>query len=278
MDANDSETLRAAVGTLRQQEAKGRGKYGSDLDGANLTAAQLLTHAAEEAADLLMYLTALQAHATLDQQIAGDWELAYRGACRELAARVARVAELEASMSSNTAHRQTLSHEITEMQHWREASLKTIARKDRRIEELEAEVERLKAEAARLAPYAVVFDALPQTCARGKCQWVTHEGGVGSTCSICGDVSLPDFDEPAPAPTTRPLTTADRPDVEVGDVLLRYGKTRMTVIAKRGCLAWPAFYRATDEERGEEVWCTNDPRFVYLSRADGGPVTVEVQP
>jgi hypothetical protein len=66
--------------------------------------------------------------------------------------------------------------------------------------------------------------------------------------------------------------------VEVGDVLLRYGKTRMTVIGKRGCLSMPGFYRATDDERGEEAWHTNDPEFVYLSRADGGPVTVEVQP
>lgn len=200
----DSETFRAAVGTLRQQEAKGRGKYGTDLDGAGLTAAQLLTHAAEESADLLMYLTALKSHATLDQQIAGDWESAYRGACKDrdaLAARVAeleaelsatertadaererakraerllesesalvaeleasvtyehnrfkarggeldrldeRVAELERSLSSTETHRQSLAHELSRAQALDEASLKTIARKDRRIGALEAQLQ-----------------------------------------------------------------------------------------------------------------------------------------
>ena len=56
-----------------------------------------------------------------------------------------RVAELERSLSSTETHRRALAHELTEMQHWREAADKTIARKDRRIDELEAEDERLRA-------------------------------------------------------------------------------------------------------------------------------------
>lgn len=97
---NDSQTLRAALvvveGILRAQEAKGREKYRTDLDGAGLSAAQLLTHATEEAADLLMYLTALKAHIGVDQEIARDWEACYRGACADRGVLLARVAELEA--------------------------------------------------------------------------------------------------------------------------------------------------------------------------------------
>lgn len=102
----DSETLRAALGTLRQQEAKGRAKYGTDLDTANLTAAQLLTHAAEEAADLLMYLTALrETVAELEAELSATERTAdaererAKRAERLLESESARVAELEAEVA-----------------------------------------------------------------------------------------------------------------------------------------------------------------------------------
>lgn len=295
----DSETFRAAVGTLRQQEAKGRGKYGTDLDGAGLTAAQLLTHAAEESADLLMYLTALKSHATLDQQIAGDWESAYRGACKDrdaLAARVAeleaelsatertadaererakraerllesesalvaeleasvtyehnrfkarggeldrldeRVAELERSLSSTETHRQSLAHELSRAQALDEASLKTIARKDRRIGELEAENATLR-------------------------ERLDYYGGFADPDRPFADP--PDFAHPSPAPTTRPLTTADRLP-EIGDVLA-IGAWRFTVDDR---------LRDSMEDEAFRVAAV----LPYVSRADGGPVTVEAQP
>lgn len=45
---------------LDQQQAKGLRKYGVGLANAGLTPLQLVRHAAEEAADLLFYLSALQ--------------------------------------------------------------------------------------------------------------------------------------------------------------------------------------------------------------------------
>lgn len=57
----------------------------------------------------------------------------------------ARVAELERSLSSTETHRQALAHELSRVQQLEDAALKTIARKDRWIDELEAEVARLHA-------------------------------------------------------------------------------------------------------------------------------------
>lgn len=231
----DSGTLRAVVGTLRAQEAKGRSKYGADLDGAGLDALQLLTHATEEAADLLMYLTALGDRAAVLEASEREWYARWKAAASAiderdtLAARVAeleaelsatertadeererakraerllesesarvadleaqlqsqserhvaatveyerlmmeleatatyehnrfkrrggeldrldaRIAELERSLSSTETHRQALAHELSRAQDLNEASINTIARKDRRIDELEHEVMRLR--------------------------------------------------------------------------------------------------------------------------------------
>ena len=98
----DSKTLRTAVGTLRAQEAKGRGKYGTDLDGAGLDALQLLTHATEEAADLLMYLTALGDRAAVLEASEREWYVRWKAAAEAIDERdtlTARVAELEAEVA-----------------------------------------------------------------------------------------------------------------------------------------------------------------------------------
>jgi hypothetical protein len=50
--------LEAAVAVLEAQERKGLSRYGTTLEDANLPALEILTHAREEAADSLMYLTA----------------------------------------------------------------------------------------------------------------------------------------------------------------------------------------------------------------------------
>ena len=55
----DSETLQAAVAVLRKQEAKGRAKYGADLDSFG-SVVGMASHAKEEAADTLMYLVTLE--------------------------------------------------------------------------------------------------------------------------------------------------------------------------------------------------------------------------
>ena len=51
-----------AIAVLRQQDAKGRQKYGGPLDETQPDEAELIDHAIQEAADLLMYLCALKAH------------------------------------------------------------------------------------------------------------------------------------------------------------------------------------------------------------------------
>lgn len=334
----DSGTLRTAVGTMRAQEAKGRSKYGADLDGAGLDALQLLTHATEEAADLLMYLTALQKAvaelrtsarceyerfkdsvgqvaplrarvaeleaevsatertadeerdrakraerllesesarvADLEAQLQAQYErhvaatVEYERLMMEMEASVAyehnrfkrrggeldrldaRVAELERSLSSTETHRQALAHELSRAQQLDEASIKTIARKDRRIEELEHEVMRLRA----LNPLGW---QIPGTDGAGlgpvMVEWQTS--GTGS-----GDLSGQGIQ-----PTTRPLTTADREAVR-GDVV------RHKIYGYLNCVGPGNFLPASS---GGAVNIATLETMPYVSRADGGPVTVE---
>lgn len=54
-----STTQQSAAAVLAAQEAKGLVKYGTTLDTANLSALDLARHYQEEAADALMYATAL---------------------------------------------------------------------------------------------------------------------------------------------------------------------------------------------------------------------------
>jgi hypothetical protein len=49
-----------AKAVLDRQDAKGRAKYGGTLDETQPTAAELISHAIEEAADMLIYLCALR--------------------------------------------------------------------------------------------------------------------------------------------------------------------------------------------------------------------------
>lgn len=314
MDANDSETLRAALGTLRQQEAKGRGKYGTDLDGAGLTAAQLLTHATEEAADLLMYLTALKAQvATLGQplnlkttpvereQWAAEWQFRVgawwvggpnaRAILSDLETALARVAELERSLSSTETHRQALAHELSRAQQLDEASLKTIARKDRRIGELEAEVARLKDIGEDLCINMGAFigdhECPSQEVIR---RWDAATGQDNAAANVRAARAEPKPITPAfnpldwqtagtgsgdlrgqglqPAPTTRPLTTADREAVR-GDVV------RHKIYGHLDCVGPGNFLHLS---HGGAVAIPTLATMPYISRADGGPVTVEVQP
>lgn len=111
----DSETLRAALGTLRAQEAKGRGKYGTDLDGAGLSALALNSHKIQELADALMYAVAEQK------------------AIESLAARVAEL-ERKASMLFSSLVAEQNAHSLTRAQHQR-----TLAKNDR----LRRHIERL---------------------------------------------------------------------------------------------------------------------------------------
>ena len=53
-----STTQQAAAAVLAAQEAKGLSKYGTTLDDAGLSEIEIAEHAQQEAADLLMYLTA----------------------------------------------------------------------------------------------------------------------------------------------------------------------------------------------------------------------------
>ena len=56
----DSDIAARAIATIRAQEEKGRSKYGTDLDNADLSVLEVVEHAVQEAADLLMYLSALR--------------------------------------------------------------------------------------------------------------------------------------------------------------------------------------------------------------------------
>lgn len=54
----DIETTAEAIALLRAGDAKGRAKYPTTLDDAELSPVELVRHATEEAADLLKYLVA----------------------------------------------------------------------------------------------------------------------------------------------------------------------------------------------------------------------------
>ena len=177
----DSGTLTRAHATLRAQEAKGRAKYGTDLDGANLTVKQSLQHATEEAADLLMYLTdlprrldtleedlewhrqfgedmkrdrgvaearvaELEAELVLTKQALDAQRHRAKEAERIMSDAYGRIGELEARLDSTESHRQALARELGEIQQWREADTKAANRMAERLQALEAENERLKAE------------------------------------------------------------------------------------------------------------------------------------
>lgn len=83
----DSETLQSLLALLRKQEAKGRDKYGADLDSFTGTVSALSAHKVEELADALFY-------AIGEQQRVIELET-------ENAALKARVAELEAQVSAS---------------------------------------------------------------------------------------------------------------------------------------------------------------------------------
>lgn len=82
----DSKTLQSALSVLRKQEAKGRTKYGGDLDSFAGTASALSAHKVEELADAFFYAIAEQ-HRVIDLEA-------------ENAALKARVTELEAQVSA----------------------------------------------------------------------------------------------------------------------------------------------------------------------------------
>ena len=65
----DSDIAARAIATIRAQEEKGRSRYGTDLDDADLTGVEIVEHAVQEAADMLMYLTALKKYL---EEIAAD--------------------------------------------------------------------------------------------------------------------------------------------------------------------------------------------------------------
>jgi hypothetical protein len=54
-----SNTQQAAAAVLAAQEAKGLAKYGTTLDTAGLSLLEIATHYQQEAADALMYATAM---------------------------------------------------------------------------------------------------------------------------------------------------------------------------------------------------------------------------
>lgn len=83
----DSEILQSAVAILRKQEAKGRAKYGADLDSFPGTASALSAHKVDELADALCYAIA-------EQQSVIELET-------ENAALKARVAKLESQVSAS---------------------------------------------------------------------------------------------------------------------------------------------------------------------------------
>lgn len=56
IQTGDSETLKAVLADLRRQEAKGRSKYGGDVDKAHLSLKEWLQHAYEETLDQAVYL------------------------------------------------------------------------------------------------------------------------------------------------------------------------------------------------------------------------------
>lgn len=83
----DSKTLQSALALLRKQEAKGRDKYGADLDSFPGTATDMADHMVEELADGLHYAITLK-------RLVAKLEA-------ESAALKARVAELEAQVSAS---------------------------------------------------------------------------------------------------------------------------------------------------------------------------------
>ena len=91
---------------------------------------------------------------------------------------------------------------------------------------------------------------------------------------LAGRAAKLEVEEPVP---TRPMTTKDRPDVKPGDVIRRASGCVMTVTDGLGVDKNPILYRAVDEDGAESAWITDDPHFVYVSRADGGPVTVPLE-
>ncbi len=119
-----------------------------------------------------------------------------------------------------------------------------------RVAELEAENERLKA-----------FSLLDWQTAG------TSSGdlrGQGLLVPKCVERAPNNAEQPAPA--TRPLTTADRLPVEGDGLMTPFGPWRMSPGNVR---SW------ADVGRG---WTYPLGNCEYLSRADGGPVTLEVTP
>lgn len=53
--------LQKAIDVLRCQQQKGVERYGQTIEQSGLTRTEILDHAIEEAADLLIYLTAIRA-------------------------------------------------------------------------------------------------------------------------------------------------------------------------------------------------------------------------
>lgn len=175
----------------------------------------------------------------------------------------ARVSDMERRLSAGTAHEKALSLELEQEKEWREAAVKTILRKDKRIAELGAELKREKqwreATAKTLKREDALIADLVADARQNRLAWA----------------SLPGLPQAAPAPTTRLLTTAERLP-EVGDVIAyRGGPWRCSWVSDA------QFIFVVDGERGAHVLDADALRTYalhYLSRADGGPVTVEVQP
>ena len=203
----DSDTLRTAVGTLRAQEAKGRGKYGTDLDGAGLDALQLLTHATEEAADLLMYLTALGDRAAVLEASEREWYARWKAAAEAIDERdalAARLAELEAELSAT-------GRTADEERQRAKRAERLLASESARVAELEAQNERWRGAFRR----ALGISDRPLTEAElSSVDWRAVAGSA-----------------------TRPLTTADRLPM-VGDGL-RLSVTGWVVLST-DCRAWVA--------------------------------------
>lgn len=201
----------------------------------------------------------------------------------------ARVAELERSLSSTETHRQALARELGEIQQWRESEAKAAKRMAERLQALEAENERLKAWVKATNPWGgECEEPAPDNADSAP----TTRSGTGELLAEGRDYQIRTVgtvpEPPSPAPTTRPLTTADRPEVQIGDTLRIHGGKIASVEAiqsigradYRALLKYDGgmgltWVRIVVEEDGEPLLAASMP---YLSRADGGLVTVKVTP
>ena len=150
----------------------------------------------------------------------------------------------------------------------------------RAVKLAEAHVEALTAYMDKYVPgWSEGFNSQPQQAPTPGTATVTLTLSTGTKIDLTPAefeevLKVKRVEEPVP---TRPMTTKDRPDVKPGDVIRRASGCVMTVTDGLGVDKNPILYRAVDEDGAESAWITDDPHFVYVSRADGGPVTVPLE-